>query len=261
MHPALWISKTGLDAQQTAISVISNNLANVNTTGFKQNRPVFEDLMYRSVQQPGSATSDSTQAPSGFTVGTGVRTVATQRQFTTGSITQTENALDVAIVGRGFFQVTLPDGSTAYQRAGNFQVDANGQMVTNSGYQLQPPITVPQGSRSLNIGNDGTVTVIAPGATAATTLGTIQLTDFINPAGLEAQGQNLYRETEASGAPVVANPGVNGVGTLQQGALESSNVNVVEELVNMIQTQRAYEMNSKAIETVDRMLQYINQQL
>jgi len=261
MHPALWISKTGLDAQQTDISVIANNLANVNSVGFKRGRAVFEDLLYQTVQQPGAQSSQTTQLPSGIMIGTGVRTAATQNIFSSGSILQTENPLDLAINGRGFFQVQLPDGTNGYTRAGQFQVDSSGQIVTARGYTLQPPITIPSSSKSITIGGDGTVSALTAGNTLPQTVGTIQVTDFINPAGLQPMGQNLYLETAASGTPNTGNPGATGLGDLMQGSLEASNVNVVEELVNMIETQRAYEMNSKAIETVDSMLQYVSQTL
>lgn len=261
MHPALWISKTGLDAQQTGISVISNNLANVNTVGFKRGRPVFEDLIYQTIQQPGGSTSQNTEATTGLMLGTGVKVVATEKIFTDGSVLQTQNPLDIAINGRGFFQVNTPDGTIAYSRAGEFKVNSNGEIVTSSGYIMQPPITIPQGAKSVTIGADGTVSVLSPGQTTAQQVGNMQIADFINPAGLQPIGENLYRETSSSGAPIVGNPGLNGLGSLMQGSLEASNVNVVEELVNMIETQRAYEMNSKAIETVNNMLQFINQTL
>lgn len=261
MHPALWISKTGLDAQQTDISVISHNLANVNTVGFKRGRAVFQDLLYQTVQQPGGQSSQNSVLPSGTMMGTGVRTVATQKIFTAGSMLNTENSLDVAINGRGFFSVLMPDGSTAYSRDGQFQLNANGEVVTSGGYVLQPPITVPSGAKSVTIGSDGTVSVLNAGATLPTTVGTITTTDFINVAGLQPIGENVYTETAASGTPTTGTPGTNGLGRLLQGSLEASNVNVVEELVNMIETQRAYEMNSKAIETVDKMLQFVNQTL
>ena len=261
MHPALWISKTGLDAQQTGLDVISHNLANVNTTGFKKGRAVFQDLMYQTVQQPGAQSSQNTQLPSGILLGTGVRTAATQKIFTSTSSLQTENSLDVAINGRGFFQVLRPDGTTAYTRDGQLQLSSTGEIVTASGYVLQPPVTIPEGTRAVTIGTDGTVSITASGATTSSVLANLTITDFINPAGLQPIGENLFGETSASGSPINGTPGQNGLGTLMQGSLESSNVNVVEELVNMIETQRAYEMNSKAIKTVDNMLQYISQTL
>ncbi len=261
MIQALWVAKTGLDAQQTRLSVISNNLANVSTTGFKRGRAVFEDLLYQNVRQSGAASSQTTTLPSGLMLGTGVRLVATEKLFTQGNLVQSGNALDLAIQGRGFFQVTLPDGTTSYTRDGNFQVDAQGQIVNSNGYVLQPGITIPSGALSVSIGSDGVVSVQSAGATAPTQVGSIQLADFVNPAGLQPVGQNLFLETAASGAPTTGTPGLTGLGTLVQGAVETSNVNVVEELVNMIETQRAYEMNSKAIATSDQMLQYTNNNL
>ncbi len=261
MHPALWISKTGLDAQQTGISVISNNLANVNTVGFKKGRGVFEDLLYQNIQQPGSQSSQNTQLPSGLMLGTGVKVVATEKVFTAGNIIQTNSSLDMAISGDGFFQVQTPDGNTGYTRNGEFQVSATGELVNASGYVMQPAITVPTGASQITIGRDGTVSAILTGETASTEIGTIQLANFINPAGLQAMGQNLFKETPASGAPTIAAAGSSGLGALMQGSLESSNVNAVEELVNMIETQRAYEMNSKAVSTVDRMLEFVAQNL
>jgi flagellar basal-body rod protein FlgG len=255
---ALWIAKTGLDAQQTRMSVVSNNLANVNTTGFKRDRAVFEDLLYQTVRQPGAQSSDSTQLPSGLLIGTGVRTVATEKLFTQGNQSQTGNPLDVSIEGRGFLEILMPDGSVAYTRDGSFQLDSQGQVVTASGYLLQPGLTIPQNTRTITIGTDGTVSVLSAGQSAPTDIGQIQLVDFINPAGLHARGGNLFEESAASGTPQAGTPGTDGLGALIQGSLETSNVNVVEELVNMIETQRAYEINSKAIATADGMLQFIN---
>ncbi|MBW4051719.1 MAG: flagellar basal-body rod protein FlgG [Proteobacteria bacterium] len=259
MNAALWAAKTGLDAQQTEMAVISNNLANVNTTGFKQDRAVFEDLLYQNQTQAGANTSQTTESPSGMSIGTGVQVVATEKDYSQGSLTQTGNPLDVAIQGQGFFQIQMPDGTIAYTRDGTFQTNAQGQLVNSSGYMVQPGITIPQGAQSVTIGSDGTVSVTLAGQSAATQIGQIQLANFINPPGLQPIGQNLLTQTAASGSPQTGSPGTNGVGTLAQGELESSNVNVVEELVNMIQTQRAYEMNSKAISTVDQMLQYATQ--
>jgi flagellar basal-body rod protein FlgG len=259
MNAALWAAKTGLDAQQTEMAVISNNLANVNTTGFKQDRAVFEDLLYQNQTQAGADTSQTTQAPSGMSIGTGVRVVSTEKDYSQGSLTQTGNPLDLAIQGQGFFQIQMPDGTIAYSRDGTFQTNAQGQLVTSSGYLLQPGITIPQGAQSVTIGSDGTVSVTLAGQSAPTQVGQLQLANFINPAGLAPIGGNLLEQSAASGSPQTGSPGTNGFGTLSQGQLESSNVNVVEELVNMIQTQRAYEMNSKAINTVDQMLQYATQ--
>ena len=261
MNPALWISKTGLDAQQTRLSVISNNLANVNTTGFKRDQAVFEDLMYQNIRQSGAASSEDTELPSGMSVGTGVRVVATEKLHTQGNLVQTDNPLDVAVQGRGFFQILRPDGSTAYTRDGSFQIDSQGQVVNSSGFPLQPSITVPTGAQSFTIGDDGTVSVVNAGATSPSQIGSIQTADFINPTGLQAIGGNLFLETASSGSPQTGTPGLSGFGSLISGAVETSNVNVVEELVNMIETQRAYEMNSKVISTTDQMLQFVSQNL
>ena len=261
MEPALWAAKTGLDAQQTQMTVTANNLANVATTGFKSSRAVFEDLLYQNVSQVGGATSQNTQSPSGMSLGTGVRIVSTEKLYTQGSLNQTGNALDLAIQGRGFFQVLLPDGTLGYTRDGSFQLSATGQIVTASGYTVQPAITIPNAAQSVTIAADGTVQVQLSGATAPTTVGTLQLANFVNPAGLQANGQNLLVESASSGNAQTGGPGVNGMGSLQQGYTESSNVDVVEEMVNMIETQRAYEMNTKAIETNDQMLSYLDTNL
>lgn len=261
MTQALWIAKTGLDAQQTRMAVVSNNLANVNTTGFKQSRVVFEDLLYQTVRQPGGQTSQDTELPSGMNLGTGVRVVATEKLFSQGSILQTDNALDVAIKGRGFFQVLLPDGDIAYTRDGSFQRNSSGEMVTASGYVVQPGINIPDGAQTITIGSDGVVSVKLAGIPTPTQVGTLETVDFINPVGLQPMGENLFLETSSSGAAQAGTPGLNGLGGLAQGALEGSNVNVVAELVNMIETQRAYEMNSKAISTNDQMMQYLNNNL
>lgn len=259
MIRSLWISKTGLDAQQTQLDVISNNLANVNTSGFKRSRAVFEDLLYQTLRQPGANSSQQTNLPTGLQLGTGVRPVATERIFSQGNLQQTSNSLDVAINGQGFLQVQMPDGSTAYTRDGSLHLDSQGQMVTSSGYPILPAITIPSTAQAITIGNDGTVSVAQQGQANATQVGSLQLANFINPAGLEAHGENLFLETQASGNPTTSTPGNNGVGTLSQGYVETSNVNVVEELVNMIQTQRAYEINSKAVQTSDQMLQRLSQ--
>lgn len=259
MIRSLWISKTGLEAQQTQLDSIANNLANVGTSGFKRARVAFEDLLYQNVREAGSSSSQQTQLPTGLQLGTGVRATATVRQFTQGNLQQTGNQFDLAINGQGFFQVQLPDGTTAYTRDGSFHVDANGTLVTSSGFALSPAITIPPGAQSVTIGQDGTVSIKVQGQAAAQNVGAIQLATFVNPAGLEARGQNLYVETSASGTATTNAPGSNGLGLLQQGYLETSNVNVVEELVSMIQTQRAYEINSKAIQTSDQMLQRLSQ--
>ena len=259
MLRSLWISKTGMEAQQLQLDNISNNLANSATNGYKRSHAVFEDLIYQNLRQSGAASSDQTQLPTGLQVGLGVQPVATARDFTQGSLQQTGNTLDVAISGSGFLQVTMPDGTTAYTRDGSLKVDSNGQIVTNSGYTVQPGITVPAQAQSVTIAADGTVTATLPGQTAPQTLGQLQLAGFMNPAGLDPKGGNLYAETAASGNPTTAAPGTSGLGQLQQGFVETSNVNVVEELVQMISTQRAYELNSKAIQTSDQMLQRLGQ--
>lgn len=259
--PSLWVAKTGLDAQQTHMQVISNNLANVNTTGFKKERPMFEDLLYQNVRQVGAQATQNNILPSGLQLGTGVRTVATQKIHTQGNIVQTGNSLDVAINGRGFFQILMPNGDIAYSRDGSFKMDATGQIVTNGGYPLDPAITIPQDASSITIGSDGTVTVSQPGNATPVQVGDIQLADFPNPGGLEPVGENFFRESASSGAPLIGTPGLDSFGKVTQGSLETSNVNVVEELVNMIETQRAYEMNSKAIETADQMLSFATQTL
>jgi flagellar basal-body rod protein FlgG len=259
MIRSLWISKTGLDAQQTQMDVTANNLANVSTIGFKRSRAVFEDLLYQTLRQPGAQSSQQTQLPSGLQLGTGVRPVSSERIYTQGNLQQTGNPLDVAIQGNGFFQVLMPDGSTSYSRAGSLQVDAQGQLVTSSGFPVQPAITIPANALSVTISRDGIVSAQRAGTTASTQLGTMQLVGFVNPAGLQSVGENLYIETASSGTPSVSAPGTNGMGLIAQGYLETSNVNVVEELVGMIQTQRAYEINSKAIQASDQMLQKLTQ--
>lgn len=258
---SLWVAKTGLDAQQTRMTVVSNNLANVNTTGFKRGRAVFEDLLYQNLTQAGAATSQNTEQPTGLMLGTGVRVIATEKAFAQGAHLQTGNPLDVLIDGPGFFQVLLPDGGLAYTRDGSFRIDSEGRLVTSNGYEIEPSITIPADAQAVIIGADGTVQASINGEPAPVTLGTMQIADFINPAGLQPRGQNLYTETAASGTPQVGNPGLEGLGTLVQSALEGSNVNVVEELVSMIETQRAYEMSSKAISVSDQMLQYLNNNL
>ena len=259
MMRSLWISKTGMEAQQTQLDTISNNLANASTNGYKRAHAVFEDLMYQNLRQAGANSSEQTTLPTGLQAGLGTRAVATARSFTQGNLQQSSNPLDIAIRGNGFFEVQMPDGTTGYTRDGSFQVSATGQLVTNNGYTVMPGITIPVNAQSVTIGNDGTVTVQLPGQAAPQSVGTIQIASFINAAGLEPKGQNLYAETAASGAPNAGTPGQNGLGSLQQGFVETSNVNVVEELVQMIQTQRAYELNSKAIQTSDQMLQKLAQ--
>jgi flagellar basal-body rod protein FlgG len=254
----MWIAKTGLDAQQTRMSVISNNLANVNTTGFKRDRASFEDMLYQNLRQPGAQVGADAQAPTGLMLGTGVRIVATEKTHTQGSLVTTKNALDLAVQGEGFFQIAQPDGTIAYTRDGGFKLSATGQLVTSNGAPLQPAITIPPNVASISIGQDGTVSVETAAGGGAQVLGQIQIARFANPAGLQAMGQNLLKETTASGAPIVGQAGQGGAGQLMQGALEASNVNVVEEMVNMIETQRAYEINSKAISAVDGMLRFLN---
>jgi flagellar basal-body rod protein FlgG len=254
----MWIAKTGLDAQQTRMSVISNNLANVNTTGFKRDRANFEDMLYQNLRQPGAQVGADAQAPTGLMLGTGVRIVATEKTHTQGSLVTTKNALDMAVQGDGFFQIAQPDGTIGYSRDGSFKLSATGQLVTANGAPLQPAITIPPNVASISIGQDGTVSVETAAGGGAQVLGQIQIARFANPAGLQAIGQNMLKETTASGAPIVSQPGQAGAGQLMQGALEASNVNVVEEMVNMIETQRAYEINSKAISAVDGMLRFLN---
>ena len=259
MMRSLWIAKTGMEAQQTQLDNISHNLANVATNGYKRSHAIFEDLIYQNLRQSGANTTEQTTLPTGLQVGLGVRPVATARIYTQGNLQQTSNNLDLAIKGDGFFQIQQPDGTTAYTRDGSFQLNANGQMVTNNGYTLLPGITIPANSQSLTIGNDGTVSVTLPGQVAPQTVGQVQLANFVNPAGLDPKGQNLFTETASSGTPNTGAPNANGLGALQQGFVETSNVNVVEELVQMIQTQRAYELNSKAVQTSDQMLQKLAQ--
>jgi flagellar basal-body rod protein FlgG len=261
MDSALWAAKTGLEAQQTRMAVTANNLANVNTTGFKRGRVAFEDLLYQNLRQVGADAAQDTQLPSGLAVGTGVRVVATEKTYTQGNLQVTNNALDVAINGRGFFQVALPDGTNAYTRDGSFKINAQGEMVTSGGYRVQPAVSIPDGAQSVSIGTDGAVSVQLAGQPAPSQVGSLQVVDFVNPAGLQARGENLLLESAASGPPQAGTPGLNGLGALQQGALEASNVNVVEELVAMIETQRAYEMNSKAISTADKMLETLTSRL
>jgi flagellar basal-body rod protein FlgG len=259
MIRSLWIAKTGMEGQQTKLDAISNNLANVGTNGFKRAGVVFEDLMYQTLRQPGAASSDQTTLPTGLQIGLGVRAAASTRSFTQGTLQQTGNQLDVAIKGQGFFQVQMPDGTTGYTRDGGFQVDAAGVLVTNAGYPVQPGITIPANALTVSISDDGIVNVTVPGQVAPQNVGQFQLANFINPAGLESKGQNIYAETAASGTPNGGAPKANGLGALQAGMVEGSNVNVVEELVSMIATQRAYELNSKAVQTSDQMLQRLAQ--
>jgi flagellar basal-body rod protein FlgG len=259
MIRSLWIAKTGMEGQQTKLDAIANNLANVGTNGYKRAGVVFEDLMYQNLRAAGAASSDQSQLPTGLQIGLGVRAAASLRHFAQGNLNQTGGSFDVAIKGNGFFQVQLPDGSTGYTRDGAFQVDANGALVTSAGHPLQPGITVPANANLVTIAPDGTVSATVPGTSTPQTLGQIQLASFINPPGLDARGGNLYSESAASGAPQTGAPNSAGLGSLQQGFTEGSNVNMVEELVTMIATQRAYELNSKAIQTSDQMLQRLSQ--
>ena len=261
MDASMWVAKTGLDAQQTRMTVISNNLANVNTNGYKRDRAVFEDLLYQRVVQSGGQTSANSNAPTGLMLGTGVRVVATEKIHAQGNMVMTQNALDVAISGDGFFQILQPDGTMAYTRDGSFKLSATGQLITSNGSLLQPTIQIPATAQSVTIGSDGTVSAAVVGSTAQQVLGNVTVARFINPAGLESIGQNLLRANAASGAVQQLKPGVNGAGMLVQGGVEASNVNVVEEMVNMIETQRAYEVNSKAIASADEMLKFINNNL
>jgi flagellar basal-body rod protein FlgG len=257
MNLALWAAKTGLDAQNTQMAVIANNLANINTTGYKAGRVAFQDLIYQNIRQVGAQTTQNTQLSTGLTLGTGVRIVATEKDYTQGSVNQTNGALDLSVNGRGFFQITMPDGTIAYTRDGSLSLDNQGNVVTASGYPLQPAINIPAGTQSVTVGSDGTVTATTATNPNGTKIGQIQLADFINEEGLQPSGNNLLVESAASGAPQVGTAGTNGLGTIAQGALETSNVNSVTELVNMIQCQRSYEMNSKAISTTDQMLQFL----
>ena len=259
MMRSLWIAKTGMEAQQTQLDAISHNLANASTNGYKRAHAVFEDLMYQNLRQAGANSSEQTTLPTGLQLGLGTRAVAISRSFAQGNLQASSNTLDVAVSGQGFFSVTMPDGTTGYTRDGSFQVNAQGQLVTNNGYQVQPGITIPANATAVAIGNDGTVSATLPGQSQPQTVGKIALTSFINPAGLDPKGQNIYAETAASGTPNGGTAGQNGLGIIQQGFVETSNVNVVEELVGMIQTQRAYELNSKAIKTADEMLQNLSQ--
>jgi len=261
MDRALWIAKTGLETQQMRMAVISNNLANVSTNGFKRGRGIFQDLIYQNVRQPGGKTSENTNLPSGLMLGSGVRTVATEKLHTQGNFIQTENSFDVAIEGKGFLQILMPSGEIGYTRDGSFRLDSQGQMVTASGYLVEPAVSIPQNALSVSISSDGVVTVALPGQVTENQVGSLQLADFVNPTGLQPIGKNLFIETVASGNPQTGTPGIDGLGSLIQGTLESSNVNVVEELVNMIETQRAYEMNSKAVSAVDGMLRNLSQNL
>lgn len=254
---SLWTSTTGMSAQNLNMDVIANNLANVSTTGFKKSRADFQDLLYQIMKVPGSPTSADTKSPTGIQVGLGVKPAAVTKVFTEGDIVQTQNVLDVAIEGQGFFEVLLPDGNTAYTRSGNLKMDGDGRITTSDGYPIQPEITIPEDAREITISQTGVVSAILGSDATSTELGNIDLVDFINESGLVAIGRNLFRETEASGTAVVSTPGSDGVGTLLQGYVENSNVNLVEEMTQMITTQRAYEINSNVITTSDEMMQTV----
>ena len=261
MDASMWVAKTGLDAQQTRLNVISNNLANVNTTGFKRDRAVFEDLLYQNVRQAGGQTAAATQAPTGLMLGTGTRILATEKNHAQGNMINTQNALDIAIAGEGLFQITQADGTIAYTRDGSFKISNIGQIVNSNGQPLLPAIAIPANASSITIGEDGVVSAELFAGGGAEQLGQIQIARFVNAAGLQPLGGNLYKQTLASGAPEVLNPGTQSAGKVKQGMLEASNVNVVEEMVNMIETQRAYEINSKAISAADGMLKFLNNNL
>ena len=258
MFRALWIAASGMQAQRLNIDVISNNLANVNTTGFKRSRADFQDLLYETIKPAGVASSAGTQSPTGIQLGQGTRPVATQKIFLQGSYQQTQSELDIAIEGDGFFQVLQPNGDVAYTRAGAFKIDSDGRIVTSDGFLMEPEISIPSDSTSISIGTDGTVSVLQAGETEPSEIGTIQLAKFINPAGLHSIGRNLYLSSAASGDAITGTAGENGFGTTAQGYLEMSNVSVVDEMVNMIMAQRAYEINSKVIQASDEMLQMTN---
>lgn len=258
MIRALWTAATGMEAQQFNIDVIAHNLANVNTTGFKKSMADFQDILYQTIQAPGTPSSASTVYPTGMQVGLGTRVAAVQKIFSQGDFLQTKNPLDLAIEGDGFYQITLPSGEVAYSRAGAFKVNADGEVVNSDGFLLEPAITIPTDTLSITVGTDGTVSAIIAGQTVAQQLGQIQLAKFTNPAGLEAIGRNLFRPSDASGTATTGTPGASGYGFIAQGYLEMSNVNVVEEMVSMITSQRAYEVNSRAIRTADEMLQMAN---
>lgn len=262
MNPALWISKTGLDAQQTNISVTSNNLANASTVGFKKSRAIFEDLLYQNINQPGGRSSADTQLPSGLMLGAGTKVVATQKNHGQGNVQTTDEALDLMISGRGYFEVQLPDGSSAFTRNGQFTLNSEGTIVTpGNGYSLQPQIQIPENAQSVTVGEDGQVTVKLKGDGQSQVVGQINISDFVNPTGLQPMGENMFVETQSSGAPIQGTAGSDGLGVVKQGMLETSNVNVTEELVNLIQAQRVYEMNSKVISAVDSMMSYLTQRL
>ncbi|GLS89288.1 flagellar basal-body rod protein FlgG [Psychromonas marina] len=262
MHPALWISKTGLDSQQTNVATISNNLANASTVGFKKSRAVFEDLLYQNINQPGANATQDTKLPSGLMIGAGAKVVAVQKNFSQGNALTTNNSLDLMVDGRGFFEIEMPDGSSSFTRNGQFQLNEDGVIVTpGSGYPLVPQVQIPNDAQSISVGAEGEVSVRIAGQVENQVVGQLNVNDFVNPSGLQPLGENLYSETGASGAALQGVPGADGMGFIRQGMLETSNVNVTEELVNLIESQRVYEMNSKVISAVDEMLSYVSQQL
>jgi len=261
MDASMWVAKTGLTAQSTRMTTIANNLANVNTVGFKKDRAMFEDLLYQRIVQAGAQADVNSLTPTGLMLGTGTRVVSTEKLHRQGNMISTENALDVAIAGDGFFAIQQADGTTAYTRDGSFKLSVDGTVVTASGESMIPAITIPQDASSITIGRDGTVTAELAAGGGAVQVGQIQLSRFVNSAGLQPIGRNLYAETNSSGQAIVGIPGDQGAGMLMQGSLEASNVNVVEEMVNMIETQRAYEINSKAIAAADGMLRFLNNNL
>lgn len=252
---ALWTASTGMEAQQLEIDNIANNLANTNTTGYKESRVNFEDLFYQTIKSPGAYSSEYTQVPTGIQIGLGTKVSSIEKEFTQGDLQQTSNPLDVAISGQGFFQIQMPNGEAAYTRDGTFQTNSQGQLVDANGYQLVPPITIPPNATSVTISQNGTVSAVVSGQTSPAQIGTITLANFINPAGLNSIGHNLYLQTSASGVPQIGTPGQNGVGTIQQGFLEMSNVNLVGQMVSMITAQNAYTIDSKAITIANQMLQ------
>ena len=258
MIRSLYTASTGMNAQDTNVSVIANNLANVNTVGFKRSRPEFQDLLYQNLRLVGTLSPNGQQVPTGAQLGMGTKTAAIQKIFLQGDFSQTQNPLDIAIQGKGFFQITQPDGTTAFTRAGSFKLDNTGRMVTADGLAMQPAITIPNNALSISIGPQGSVAVTQPGSPAPTVLGNIQLASFQNPAGLQSIGFNLFAQSDASGQPQIGNPQSIDLGSTQQGFLELSNVSVVEEMVNLISAQRAYEVNSKTVQTADEMLQISN---
>lgn len=258
MMRSLYIAATGMEAQKLNIDVISNNLANVNTVGFKRSRADFQDLMYQTLRAAGASSAEGAQIPSGIQVGLGVKPVAVQKIFAQGDFVNTGNPLDMVIEGDGFFQITMPDGTLAYTRAGAFKLNSDGALVNSDGYLLEPSITIPSNTLTVTVGSDGRITVTQAGSNVPTEIGQIQLAKFINPGGLNSLGKNLFIPTASSGDPTTGNPGLEGMGTVNQGFTEMSNVNIVEEMVNMIVSQRAYEINSKAVQASDEMLQVAN---